>query len=45
MSNTKVALKAAKAALDGHQYDIAAKEAQKVLDVDQNNYHALVMMD
>ncbi|MCJ1388954.1 Superkiller protein 3 [Xylographa bjoerkii] len=44
MSNTKAALKAAKAALDGHKYEEAAKEAQKVLDVDQNNYHANVFL-
>ena len=45
MSNTKAALKAAKAALDGHNYEAAAKEAQKVLEVDQNNYHASVTRD
>ncbi|MCJ1415113.1 Superkiller protein 3 [Xylographa parallela] len=44
MSNTKAALKAAKAALDGHNYEAAAKEAQKVLEVDQNNYHANVFL-
>ncbi|MCJ1285074.1 Superkiller protein 3 [Xylographa opegraphella] len=44
MSNTKAALKAAKAALDGHQYAAAANEAQKVLDVDPNNYHANVFL-
>ena len=43
MSSTKAALKAAKAALDGHKYEEAAREAQKVLDVDPNNYHASVM--
>ncbi|MCJ1399353.1 Superkiller protein 3 [Xylographa trunciseda] len=44
MSNTKAALKAAKAALDGHKYEEAAKEAQKVLDVDPSNYHANVFL-
>jgi hypothetical protein len=40
MSSSKTALKAAKAALDGHKYDEAAKQAQKVLEIDSNNYHA-----
>ena len=44
MSSTRAALKAAKAALDGHNYEAAVKEAQNVLDVDQNNYHASVIL-
>lgn len=44
MSNAKLALKAAKAALDTHQYDEAIKQAEKVLEIDPKNYHALVLM-
>ena len=44
MSTAKVALKAAKAALDSNQYDEAVKQAGKVLEVDSKNYHALVLV-
>ena len=44
MSTAKVALKAAKAALDAHQYDEAVKQAEKVLELDPKNYHALVLI-
>ena len=42
MSSSKAALKAAKAALDAHKYDEAAKEVQNLLVDDPKNYHALV---
>ena len=42
MSTSKVALKAAKAALDAHRYEEAAKEARNALEVDPQNYHASV---
>lgn len=40
MSSNKAALKAAKAALDGQNYDEAITQAQAVLDSDANNYFA-----
>lgn len=40
MSGTKAALKAAKAALDAHQYQDAIDQAKKVLALDPRNYHA-----
>jgi hypothetical protein len=40
MASSKAALKAAKAALDKHQYQEAANEARKVLESDQKNYFA-----
>ena len=42
MSNAKVALKAAKAAIDAHKYLEATDQAKKVLDLDPGNYHAYV---
>ena len=42
MSSTKAGLKAAKAALDAHKYEDAAKEARRILDIDPKNYHASV---
>jgi superkiller protein 3 len=42
MSATKAGLKAAKAALDAHKYEDAAKEARKTLEIDPKNYHASV---
>ena len=36
----KAALKAAKAAIDAHEYEKAATEAQRVLEKDPKNYHA-----
>ena len=42
MSSNKMALKAAKAALDSHKYDDAAKEANKVLESEPRHYHAYV---
>lgn len=42
MSAVKTALKAAKAALDAHQYDHAVEHATKALEEDPNNYHAYV---
>ena len=44
MSATKVALKAAKAALDAHKYDEAVQKAQIVLAADGNNYNANVFL-
>lgn len=44
MSTAKVALKAAKAALDANQYDEAVKQAEKALEADPQNYHALVLL-
>ncbi|KAL8720110.1 MAG: hypothetical protein Q9225_002986 [Loekoesia sp. 1 TL-2023] len=44
MSAIKTALKAAKAALDAHQYDHAVEHATKVLKEDPNNYHANVFL-
>lgn len=40
MSAIKTALKAAKGALDAHQYDEAVKHATEVLKEDSRNYHA-----
>ena len=42
MSSSKAALKSAKAAIDAHKYDEAAREAQKVLSNDPTSYHASV---
>ena len=42
MSATKTVLKAAKIALDAHQYDKAVESATKVLKEDPKNYHAYV---
>ena len=42
MSTTKAALKAAKASLDAQNYDAAIENANKVLAVDPQNYHAYV---
>ena len=42
MSTSKASLKAAKAALDAHNYNEAIKEASKVLEADSKSYHALV---
>lgn len=42
MSMVKSALKAAKAALDAHQYENAVDNANKVLKEDPKNYHAYV---
>lgn len=39
MSTLKLALKAAKAALDDHRFEDAAAEAEKVLALDPRNYH------
>ncbi|KAI9723608.1 MAG: hypothetical protein M1812_000908 [Candelaria pacifica] len=44
MSGTKTALKAAKAALDAHEYGSAVTQAEKVLAVDSRNYHANVFL-
>ena len=44
MSTIKVALKAAKSALDSHNYVAAGQEARKALEVDKNNYHARVFL-
>ncbi|KAL8697691.1 MAG: hypothetical protein Q9224_002188 [Gallowayella concinna] len=44
MSTVKSALKAAKGALDAHQYDDAIKHANKVLQEDPKNYHANVFL-
>ncbi|KAL8663254.1 MAG: hypothetical protein Q9202_004003 [Teloschistes flavicans] len=44
MSNIKNALKAAKAALDAHQYDLAIENATKVLTEDPKHYHANVFL-
>ena len=44
MSSTKSALKSAKAALDAHKYDEAIGQAQKVLELDPENYHAYVLI-
>ncbi|KAL8809586.1 MAG: hypothetical protein Q9223_004524 [Gallowayella weberi] len=44
MSTVKSALKAAKGALDAHQYDDAIKNANKVLGEDPKNYHANVFL-
>lgn len=42
MSSTKANLKVTKAALDAGNFEAAAKEARKILDVDPKNYHASV---
>ncbi|KAL9587646.1 MAG: hypothetical protein Q9212_000100 [Teloschistes hypoglaucus] len=44
MSTIKNALKAAKAALDAHQYDAAIENATKVLTEDPKHYHANVFL-
>lgn len=38
MAAIKTALKAAKAALDAHNYDDAIEQAHKVLSMDSDNY-------
>ena len=40
MSSNKAALKSAKASLDNHKYEDAAKEARKVLESEPGHYHA-----
>ena len=40
MSAVKTALKATKAALDGHDFNEAVAQAGKVLAADARNYHA-----
>lgn len=42
MSAIKAALKAAKGALDAHQYGTAIEHATKILNDDPKNYHAYV---
>lgn len=42
MSTVKSALRAAKAALDAHQYGSAIENANKALKEDPKNYHAYV---
>lgn len=42
MSATKLALKAAKAAIDAHSYEAALEHIDKALLTDPNNYHAYV---
>lgn len=42
MSALKAALKAAKGALDAHQYEKAVEDATRVLKEDPKNYHAYV---
>ena len=44
MSSTKATLKAAKSALDAHNYVVAADQANKILAADANNYHAQVFL-
>ncbi|KAL8851106.1 MAG: hypothetical protein Q9221_004002 [Calogaya cf. arnoldii] len=44
MSMAKAALKAAKAALDAHQYESAIENADKALKEDPKNYHANVFL-
>ncbi|KAL8949868.1 MAG: hypothetical protein Q9222_004061 [Ikaeria aurantiellina] len=44
MSTIKTALKAAKGALDAHQYDAAIANANKALKEDFKNYHANVFL-
>ncbi|MCJ1307786.1 Superkiller protein 3 [Agyrium rufum] len=44
MASSKAALKAAKAAIDSGKYDVAITEARKVLELDQQNYHANVFL-
>ncbi|KAL9031505.1 MAG: hypothetical protein Q9196_000484 [Gyalolechia fulgens] len=44
MSALKAALKAAKGALDAHQYGKAVENATQVLNEDPNNYHANVFL-
>ena len=40
MATSRLALKAAKNALDAQKYDEAIEHANKVLGTDANNYHA-----
>ena len=40
MSSAKVALRAAKTAIDTHRYEDAVTEAEKVLAADPRSYHA-----
>lgn len=40
MSSVKEALKGVKSAIDGQHYEDAAAQAQKVLALEPNNYHA-----
>ena len=42
MSAVKAALKAAKGALDAHQYESAIENANNALKEDPKNYHAYV---
>ncbi|KAL8776330.1 MAG: hypothetical protein Q9213_008314 [Squamulea squamosa] len=44
MSAVKSALRAAKAALDAHQYELAIENANRVLQEDPRNYHANVFL-
>ncbi|KAL9602970.1 MAG: hypothetical protein Q9219_001495 [cf. Caloplaca sp. 3 TL-2023] len=44
MSTAKAALKAAKGAIDAHQYERAVEHATKVLQEDPDNYHANVFL-
>ncbi|KAL8699923.1 MAG: hypothetical protein Q9201_005733 [Fulgogasparrea decipioides] len=44
MSAVKAGLKAAKGALDAHQYDAAIEHATKILKEDSKNYHANVFL-
>ena len=40
MSTAKAGLKGAKAALDGHKYEAAVGEAERVIALDPKNYNA-----
>ncbi|KAL8695398.1 MAG: hypothetical protein Q9218_000157 [Villophora microphyllina] len=44
MSSIKTTLKAAKGALDAHQYDTAVEHATQILKEDPKNYHANVFL-
>ncbi|KAI9791465.1 MAG: Superkiller protein 3 [Peltula sp. TS41687] len=44
MSNVKAALKAAKSAIDGQRYQEAVTQAEKVLSLDPQSYHANVFL-
>ena len=44
MSSLKSALRAAKTALEARRYPAAVEEAQKALNLDNNNYHARVFL-
>lgn len=44
MSGVKAGLKAAKAALDAHNYSVAVEEAERVLQSDPKTYHAQVFL-